>query len=131
MAVDHAVEFGFRAAMKYEAELEGRCAKVIVDLAGDCFVQILSGFQFNDKSVVDEHVKALCCELFTLVHDSDAELAYDIVPAAAQLPLERHSVHVLEKSISERIVHLIEGADDRVIPFVIEAGPSGSRNDGR
>lgn len=99
--------------MEQKSDFKVRSAKVVVDLTRRRSVQISSSFRLDDEFLVYDHVEPLNAELLTLVHDTNADLSRHIVLSGEQLALERHDVQMLEKPISEMIINLEEGPNNR------------------
>jgi hypothetical protein len=73
----------------------------------------MSGLGFDDDVVIDDHVEPLASEQLSLVPDVDPHFARHAMISPEQLPLERRRMEVLEQSVTENVVDLVESADDR------------------
>lgn len=100
--------------MEEHASLQVRCAQIVEQLPSSLPRQVVRGLDLDHDAIVDYHVESLLAKLAAFVHHSDPDLARDLVPSRQQLALESLEVEMLEKTVSECVVHLEECTHDRV-----------------
>lgn len=74
-------------------------------------MELVCRLDLDDQLVVDDHVEPLVGELFTLVHDTNADFPPYLMTATSELSLQRHHINVLEKAEAECVVNLEKRAD--------------------
>ena len=97
--------------MKQEANLQISSAQVVVNLSVCTLVGLIRRLDLDDQLVVNDHVKPLVRELFTLVHDTNADFPPYLMTASSELALQGHHIDVLEKAEAECVVNLEKRAD--------------------
>src|SRR5215210_5196582 len=100
--------------MQEQPDLKPRRAQVVVHLPLGRLVQLERGLGLDEYALVDDHVDALSRNLITLVEHGHVDLSTDSMALDSQVPLERRHVYLLEKPEAERVVHVVERADDRM-----------------
>src|SRR6185437_8869568 len=73
---------------------------------------VLPRFHLDDEAVIDKHVETLRRQLFSFVENGHRHFTRYAMPARAELALQRHFVDVLQKSVTEHVVDVVERADD-------------------
>jgi hypothetical protein len=98
--------------MQKQADFDVRGAQIVQQLLFVGRPQDLPGFSLDDHSVVHEQVVSVGADDDSLVCDFGLPFFYTAMAARAQLYCERSTIHGLEKTESEQVITLVEGADD-------------------
>jgi hypothetical protein len=111
--VDHAMNFRFAAEMKQEPNLEIRRAQVTEQLRRGIGMQALRRFDLENELLIDDHVECLPSERLSSIMNRNRDLPIDAMAFYSQVSFQRECVDVFPKSESERLMDVMEHADDR------------------
>ena len=106
------VKLWFRAEVQEQTDFEIGGPQIIeqLTLSGRC--KELRGLKLNDNTIVHEKVHSLEADLHALVQNLHGVLTRDSVPAHDELVLQGRRVYAFDESEAERVVDVVEGADD-------------------
>jgi hypothetical protein len=100
--------------MKEQTDLDRRRAQIVEELSLIVRIQVFCRLYFDDYYAIYEEVDPVRGDLHSLVQNRNGNLTPDPVPTASQLDEQSATVGTLEEAIAKSVVHVIEGADDRL-----------------
>src|SRR5215218_11319377 len=110
--------------MEEKPQVQVCCAKVVINLVPRAVMKGERRFDLHDEYLVHHHIDPLAAEFVALVIHDDRDLSSHLVPAGAELPLQRHRVDMLQEPETQCVVYVVECTDDRAGQiFVDERAP--------
>src|SRR5437870_4134272 len=112
--------------MQQEAELEIRCAKIVMQLSMMLAGELQCGLDLQHNAFLDDEISLVPADWCVAVIHAYERLALNCQTAAAELDSERVLVYLLQETETERVVDREEAPNDRVRQSLIHECHSAS-----
>ena len=106
--------------MEQDSQFQVGCSEVIEYLHLVRWIERPRGLELEHDPRFDEDVAREESHHLAIEGDFSRRVHDDVQPPPRQLPGERPPVDALEKSVSEPVVHVVEGPDDPVRELPLE-----------
>src|SRR5690242_13254861 len=108
------MELRARAEVQEQSYFERSGAKIVEELPLIIGIQRFGGLHLHHHAVINDQIHPVPRDNDAVVEDRHKNLPSHRMASAAQFQDQRATIHVLEKSIAEFVVHREESVDDRL-----------------